>query len=390
MLRICQDRYFEQAQGIPWEVVASDPTWNITTVAVAAIANWLETGAVAGRQEREEIASLGHAAAQQEARASIEASPSGRPSDPAGLSVALLTKLNLWWADATIQVLAEEAARLGTSPATLQSATDMVTASCKSSMVRMAKRYDAELQNLHDQLSHLARHDPLTGLANRPVLLAQLDKGIDRLERRPGGLAVAFVDLDNFKSVNDVLGHHCGDELLAALAKRFVSTTRPGDTVSRFGGDEFVALFEDLAEPSVEGPSLAERLRLALDEPSCIAGEQVYVTASVGLAVVTGPRCRSEDVLTQADTAMYASKRAGRNRVTCVEVTERSGAAPFAMASELRRAVEDRQLRLDYQPLWVLDGGPALSGFEALLRWDHPERGRSLRSASSRWPRSRG
>jgi len=370
---ICQQKYFEQSVGVSRDAVDGNPMWDITSVAVSAIANWLQTG--------DRIASLGHAAAAQETV--IPGQGRGEPSadrlrgsefPSSSLSVTLLTKLNLWWKDATSRVLVEEADRLKTSAATLWAATDMVSASCNSSMVAMAKRYDAELQELHDRLSRLALCDPLTGLANRAVLLAQLDKAISRLERHPGGLAVAFIDLDNFKTVNDVLGHACGDELLTAMAARFASHVRPGDTIARFGGDEFVALFEDLAEPLAEAGALAERLHHASSEPIEIGGEQLYMTASIGVAVVAGPDCASEEVLARADTTMYAVKRAGRNRVAVVEIDKGPSPIRFAMASGLHRALERRELQLAYQPVCCSKFSTVV-GFEALLRWEHPDRG---------------
>ncbi|MGH9080634.1 MAG: putative bifunctional diguanylate cyclase/phosphodiesterase [Acidimicrobiales bacterium] len=381
--RICQEKFLEQSEGISREVIAGNSMWDITSVAVAAIANWLQTGGAAGDRDRDRIASLGTAAATRETvvpkHARIDDVPPVERRDgssvPAGsLSVALLTKLNLWWKDSTCLVLAEEAARLGTSPAVLQSATDMVAASCNSSMVRMAKRFDAELQELHERLSHLALHDPLTGLANRSLLLAHLDKAIGRLARHPGGLAVAFIDLDNFKTMNDAMGHAGGDELLTAMAGRFASQIRPGDTMARFGGDEFVALFADLADPVKEAGQLAERLHRSAATPIEVAGEDVYMTASVGVAVVTGPDCRSEDALARADATMYAVKRAGRNRVAVVEVDKGQGPVRFAVTSGLHRALERHELRLAYQPVYS-SGENTMAGFEALLRWDHPDRG---------------
>lgn len=381
ILQICQERYFEKSDGIDRELVARNPMWEVTAVAVSAIANWLQTGAVAGAGERDRIASVGNAAAKEQASAAPEheAAASERaesPGTPSGgaLSVTLLTKLNLWWKDATCLVLVEEAGRLGTSAATLTQATDMVAASCNSSMVRMAKRYDAELRELHERLSHLALHDPMTGLANRAVLLTQLERAISRLARHPGGLAVAFIDLDNFKTVNDVFGHASGDELLTAMAARFASQVRPGDTLARFGGDEFVALFEDLTDPVKEAGALAERLHQASAEPFEIAGDQLYMTASVGVAVVNGPGCLSEEVVARADRTMYEVKRAGRNGVAAVEVEEGASPIRFAMASGLHRALERCELRLAYQPVCGSTDGTVV-GFEALLRWEHPDRG---------------
>jgi diguanylate cyclase (GGDEF)-like protein len=290
------------------------------------------------------------------------------------LSVALVTKLNLWWKDATCQVLEEEAARLGTSRETLRAAEDMVERSCNSSMVRMAKQYDLELQGLHAQLLELATHDQLTGLANRSVFLARLDTAISRLERHPGGLAVMFIDLDDFKAVNDAFGHTSGDELLAALARRFNAEIRSEDTVARFGGDEFVALFGDLVDPTTEALALAQRLHRVIAEPIVIGGEPLYITASIGVAVVTDASYHAEEVLAQADITMYGVKRSGRNRVDVVELGSGMHPTAFAMASELHRALEDDGLTLAYQPAFAARSG-SLVGFEALCRWSHPERG---------------
>ena len=130
-------------------------------------------------------------------------------------------------------------------------------------------------------MSYLALHDPLTGLANLAALLTQLDKAISRLARHPSGLAIAFMDLDHFKLVNDRLGHRGGDELLAAVASRFAAQVRPEDTIARFGGDEFVALFEQLSDPVADGGALAKRLHPQVaSEFIEIAGQQVSVTAT--------------------------------------------------------------------------------------------------------------
>lgn len=329
VVRICQGKYLEQAESIGHEAIVSDPMWSITSVAVTAVADWLETGSRAGEREREQIASLGNIAAKQRARPMRSppirnvASPEQRASSdasPDSLSVTLLTKLNLWWRDATNRVLVEEASRLAISTATLQSAMGMVSASCDSSLVRMAKGYDAELQELHERLSYLALHDPLTGLANRATLLSQLDRALSRLERHPTGLAIAFIDLDNFKAINDFLGHGCGDQVISAMAVLLASEVRPGDSIARFGGDEFVVLFEDLSEPLEQATELAERLCRASRQPIHVVGEPISMTASIGVAVVSGPNCRSEDVLARADATMYAVKHAGRDRVAVAEL----------------------------------------------------------------------
>jgi diguanylate cyclase (GGDEF)-like protein len=385
ILHTCQARAVAQADpGMTWELAARHPLWDIVTVAVSAIAHWLETGTGASAPARRRIDSLGNAAAvDQETAIAARASESPAPGpvlpvdggQPSGvLSVALVTKLNLWWKDATCRVLEEESARLGTDPATLRAAEDMVERSCNSSMVRMAKQYDLELQELHAQLLELATHDQLTGLANRTVFLSRLETAIARLERHPGGLAVMFIDLDDFKAVNDAFGHTSGDELLTALAGRFSTEMRPEDTVARFGGDEFVALFQDLTNPTVEALALAERLHRVIAEPIVVGGEPLYITASIGVAVVTDVSYRSEEVLAQADITMYGVKRSGRNRVAVVELGSGMHPTAFAMASELHRALEDDGLTLAYQPAFDARSGD-LVGFEALCRWDHPERG---------------
>ncbi len=383
--RMCQQRYVDQAPDMTLEVAARHPMWDITSVAVAAIADWLETGSGANGPARARIASLGNAAANDQGTAIAAGSTDGwEPDRSAGgngddvpkgvLSVALVTKLNLWWKDATCLVLAEEAARLDIGAKTLADATDMVDRSCNSSMVRMAKQYDLELQDLHARLLHLASHDQLTGLANRAVFLARLETAISRIDRRAGGLAVVFIDLDDFKAVNDAFGHASGDQLLTELAGRFTRQVRPEDTVARFGGDEFVALFEDLDDPGVEALALADRLHRTIAEPIVVSGEPLYMTASIGVAVVTCGSCRSEDVLAHADMTMYGVKRSGRNRVAVVELGVGSRPAAFAMASELHGALERRELTLAYQPVFSTDTG-SLVGFEALCRWSHAEQG---------------
>ena len=384
ILHTCQARYVAQAAGMSLEVAARHPMWDIVSVAVRAIADWLETGRGASAPARRRIDSLGNAAAIDQETA-ISTRPSDTPTSgpvlpradegPTGvLSVALVTKLNLWWKDTTCSVLEEEGARLGISRDTIREATEMVERSCNSSIVRMAKQYDLELQELHARLLELATHDQLTGLANRAVFLARLETAISRIGRHPGGLAVVFIDLDDFKAVNDAFGHRSGDALLTELAGRFSEEMRPEDTIARFGGDEFVALFEDLSSPATEARALADRLHRAIAEPISIAGEQLYVTASVGVAVVTDERYQSEEVLAQADMTMYGVKRSGRNRVEMVELGRELHPAAFAMASELHRALEDNGLMLAYQPAFDARSG-ALVGFEALCRWEHPERG---------------
>ncbi len=297
-----------------------------------------------------------------------------RSRGDARLSVAMVTKLNFWWSDATCKVLDEEAVRLGVDTAVLDEAKTMVVKSGQASLVDMAKRFDLEIESLHRRLADLALRDPLTHLANRMVLVDQLDRALARLTRQPAGLALVFIDVDDFKAVNDVFGHGCGDAVLVELAARLTSSVRPGDVVARLGGDEFVLLFEGLAHPALDAQRRAERIRALAARPIAVADREVQVTISVGVATVQHPGRRSEEVLSQADDAMYSAKRAGRNRVATVELDDGPHQVRFATTSGLHRALERDELRLVYQPVYDTRKG-TIVGFEALLRWEHPEQG---------------
>jgi diguanylate cyclase (GGDEF)-like protein len=382
ILRFCQERYVAAHHGGDINTVSHDPMWRITTVATLAIARWLQTGSGASAEERSTIASLGGATAQQrgmigrpDGTGMASASTAGRSDrGPVGLSVAMLTRLNFWWHDATCTVLAEEAQRLGVGGAVLHEATGMVLRSAQASLVSMAERFDSELQSLQQRLGELALHDPLTGLANRAVLIEQLERALARLGRHPEGLAVVFLDIDDFKAVNDVFGHACGDGVLVELAARLRANVRPEDVVARLGGDEFVLLFEGRADAGADAQALAERIRLLAAEPMLVEGRELHVTISAGLAVVRLPGRCAEQVLAEADSAMYRAKRAGRNRVAMVDVDDGPSLVRFVTTSGLHQALAQGELRLVYQPVFESRHGTVL-GFEALLRWDHPEQG---------------
>ncbi len=331
IVRWCQWEYVKHSGATFDKVAAQDSEWSTTALAVHSIANWLTSGASADHLDRERIASLGRAAVQQRQMQMVSTRVSGQPDVGPGsrpnphrdanfqLSVALITRLNLWWSEATRTVLAEEATKLRISTATLDEACDMVVKSCHSSLVRMAKQFDAEFESLYERLSDLALHDSLTGLVNRATLVDMLDRAIARLARRPGGLVVAFMDLDNFKDVNDAYGHACGDGVLIELASRLASQMRPEDVVARFGGDEFVAVFADLSDPLDAAPGMAERLHSIVTDPVKVNGEDFHMTISIGIAVVEGPGCNTDDVLAQADAAMYSVKQKGSNKIVIVE-----------------------------------------------------------------------
>jgi diguanylate cyclase (GGDEF)-like protein/PAS domain S-box-containing protein len=224
------------------------------------------------------------------------------------------------------------------------------------------------------QMRHQALHDPLSGLPNRTLLLERVEHWLGRASR--GSLttaAVLFVDIDHFKVVNDALGHELGDDLLCAVARRLRAALRPSDTVARLGGDEFVLFCEDL-ESEHEALSVAKRIGDALEDPFKLAGHLHRVTASVGVACWK-PGVSADELMRDADAAMYRAKERGRARFELFHVGMRAWSESWlTVEAELREALEHGQLTNVYQPIVEpSDGG--IVGFEALVRWNHPERG---------------
>jgi diguanylate cyclase (GGDEF)-like protein/PAS domain S-box-containing protein len=227
-----------------------------------------------------------------------------------------------------------------------------------------------ERKQLEEQLTHQAFHDPLTGLANRALFSDRVDHAVRRrsAERR---VAVLFMDLDDFKTVNDSLGHVPGDLVLRAVADRLARCLRDGDTVARLGGDEFAVLVED-ADP-IDAQTVAGRILHSLDEPFEVAGKQVRLSASVGVAFAANGE--ADDLLRNADVAMYTAKGRGKGRIALFEASMHAAVVTrLELRGDLEHALERKQLRLRFQPVYDLAGG-ALESFEALLRWRHPERG---------------
>ncbi|HWJ96761.1 MAG TPA: EAL domain-containing protein, partial [Acidimicrobiales bacterium] len=224
------------------------------------------------------------------------------------------------------------------------------------------------------RLAHQALHDGLTGLPNRTLLLDRLDHALARRERNGADIALLFCDIDRFKVINDSLGHNVGDQLLGAFAQRFRSVVAPGDTVARFGGDEFVVLIEDITSPT-HASQVAQDLADALAQPFLLpGGNEVYLTVSIGLAGATDHRT-GDAWLRDADAAMYRAKEAGRNRLAEFDTDMRDAAmVRLQIESDLRRAVDRGELVVHYQPLIDLRNG-RICGAEALVRWQHPERG---------------
>ncbi|WP_346618765.1 EAL domain-containing protein [Blastococcus montanus] len=220
------------------------------------------------------------------------------------------------------------------------------------------------------RLAHQANHDPLTGLPNR-TLLAQYVA--ERFGPGRGALACLFLDLDNFKVVNDSLGHTAGDELLVEVATRLCTAVRPGDLVARFGGDEFVVVCEDVDQPAAV--ALAERISVELARPVRLGGVDVRPYASVGVTVQTEEHTSADELIRDCDIAMYQAKAGGKGRITVLDQQARENARDkLRLVAELRDAIERREITLLYQPIFdAADGRPV--AVEALARWTHAERG---------------
>jgi diguanylate cyclase (GGDEF)-like protein/PAS domain S-box-containing protein len=230
-------------------------------------------------------------------------------------------------------------------------------------------------RTLEDQLRHQAFHDALTGLSNRALFLDRVEHALARIRRSDSPIpAVAFIDLDDFKLVNDSLGHGAGDELLRAVADRLRASLRSGDTPARMGGDEFAVLLEDA--PDLQAVvEVAERILDALQEPIVIEGREVHARASIGIATRTGPTTTTDELLRNADLAMYTAKANGKGRIELFEPSmHHREVNRLAIRSELEKAVQQGDIDVAYQPIVRLDSGEVV-GFEALARWQHAERG---------------
>ncbi len=226
-----------------------------------------------------------------------------------------------------------------------------------------------------EQLLHDAFHDALTGLPNRALFMDHTKMAIQRSRRDEGRLfAALFLDLDRFKVINDSLGHMIGDQLLVGIARRLETCLRPGDTVARLGGDEFTILLEDLVE-TADAVEVAERVQEIVSQPFNIGGHEVFTTASIGIAPSTIGYDHADDLLRDADTAMYRAKLLGKKRHIVFDKAMHERAVKLLQLEiDLRRAVDREEFFLQYQPIISLDSGE-ISGFEALIRWQHPERG---------------
>jgi len=231
-----------------------------------------------------------------------------------------------------------------------------------------------ERKELERQLTHRALHDPLTELANRALFGDRLEHALRAGGRSPDSLAVLFLDLDDFKNVNDSMGHQSGDRLLAAVSRRLIGAARANDTVARLGGDEFAILLEDV-DGAIEAGRVAARILGAFEKPLLIGGREIFIRASIGIATNSGSSGTAERLLANADVAMYAAKARGKGRFEHFEHGMHAALVEgLELEQDLRNAIERGEFILEYQPVVSLSSG-AIPAVEALVRWNHPERG---------------
>jgi len=237
------------------------------------------------------------------------------------------------------------------------------------------ERTGRALQDSKEHFRHAAFHDSLTGLANRDLLTENLRFVIERAKQdRQSQFAVLFLDLDRFKNINDSLGHTVGDQLLVSIARRLEHCVRDVDTVARLGGDEFAILLDGV-EDSLEAVQLAERVLETLTQPFNLRGHEVFTSASIGITLSSLGYEYPDDLLRDADTAMYYAKLDGKSRHQLFDKAMHAHAVNLLkLETDLRHAIEREEFRVFYQPIVELDTGH-ISGFEALVRWQHPERG---------------
>jgi diguanylate cyclase (GGDEF)-like protein/PAS domain S-box-containing protein len=230
-----------------------------------------------------------------------------------------------------------------------------------------------ERRRITDDLAHAALHDELTGLANRTLFTAVLERSLARVRRSTNYVcAVLFIDIDHFKLINDSLGHIVGDRFLVAISKRLHHHLRPGDLLARLGGDEFAILLDD-ARDSEAAAAIATRVQAALHEPFELEGRELYGSASIGIAFGSREYARSEEMLRDADTAMYRAKALGRSQYQIFDPSMHASALQrLTIETQMRRALEREEFSLEYQPIIELESGE-VCGFESLIRWTRPD-----------------
>jgi diguanylate cyclase (GGDEF)-like protein/PAS domain S-box-containing protein len=231
-----------------------------------------------------------------------------------------------------------------------------------------------ERKSLEQQLTHQALHDPLTNIANRALFKNRVDHALSKLARTASSLAVLFLDLDNFKAINDSLGHAAGDKLLILVAERLQDCLRSADTAARLGGDEFAVLIEQMLRPD-ESQMIAERILSVFRQPFVIDGKEIHVQTSIGIAGSTTDAMQAEELLRNADLAMYMAKSQGKGKFVIFEQKMHAALMErIELEEDLRRGIEEEEFVIHYQPILDLESQELL-GMEALVRWMHPRLG---------------
>ncbi|OEU70475.1 MAG: diguanylate cyclase [Desulfovibrio sp. S3730MH75] len=241
--------------------------------------------------------------------------------------------------------------------------------------VRISLRDITKRKFMEKQLQYEALHDPLTGLANRTLCCDRILKSVERSRRRDGYYyAVVFMDLDRFKVINDSLGHNIGDKLLVKVSKRLLQAVRDLDTVSRFGGDEFIVVLEELDKPR-EAIRIVRRIKESLGKPMLVDGHKISIAASYGILLSPTSYDKPEELIQNANVAMHQAKESGRDKMKVFNRRMLDQAVnAMRLERDLRSGIINNELFLDYQPIYSLESKEVM-GFEALVRWDHPERG---------------
>jgi diguanylate cyclase (GGDEF)-like protein len=351
--------------GLTLEPLVEESFAKVGAVSTVAVARWMAgEGPEAAREEgMESWRIFGQLAAQR------------------AVPLNEVTKRCLRWRDAAEDELTELVAQRRLPEPMLKQALAMLQRSLDVTLVRMCESFEAErkraqeeLDRRQEELAFMATHDALTGLPNRTLILDRLEQMLRRGRRNQTPVAALFIDLDNFKDINDTLGHRVGDQLLRAVATRLEGALRDIDALGRLGGDEFVVVAEGMS--LIAGPELiAERLLQALEQPFELeeVGSRLVVTASIGVAM--GERTAPEELLREADIAMYRAKWEGKNRFVIFQAAmEDAVQSRMELEMDLRDALEKEEFYLVYQPTFDLRRF-APTGIEALLRWRHPRRG---------------